>query len=131
MLLRTFHSQILNSSPEMLIFFPVNGALRSPFEDIWDAVLLTVSSLDVVTVPTSRLHLQQLHGPVQQAVDHLETGTLVVVNGTETPAVPHANICRVRRGGRWRSVPSVSLEHGCNNYDCCSSLLFWCRNALV
>lgn len=58
-------------------------------------VLLTVSSLDVVTVPTSWLHLQQLHGPVQQAVDHLKTGTLVIVNGAEAPAVPGANIWRV------------------------------------
>lgn len=63
-----------------------------------DVFLLTVSSLDVVTVPTSWLHLQQLHRPVQQAVDHLKTGTLVVVDGTEAPAVPHANIWNVRRG---------------------------------
>lgn len=74
----------------MLILF----LLKSPkFNNYY--VLLTVSSLDVVTIPTSWLHLQQLHGPVQQAVDHLKTRTLVIVNGTETPAVPSANIWRV------------------------------------
>lgn len=53
---------------------------------------LTVCSLDVVALAAGRLHLQQLHGSVQQAVDHLEARTLVVVNGTEAPAVPRSHI---------------------------------------
>lgn len=54
--------------------------------------LLTVCSLDVVALSTGRFHLQQLHGAVQQAVNHLKTGTLVVEDGTETPAVPRPDI---------------------------------------
>ena len=57
--------------------------------------LLTFCGLDVVAFPTDRLHLQQLHGPVQQAMDHLEAWSLVVVNGTETSAVPRSDICLV------------------------------------
>lgn len=61
---------------------------------------LTDSGLDVVAVPTSRFNLQQLHGSVQQPVNHLKTRALVVVNSTETPAVSCANIWNVSRRGR-------------------------------
>lgn len=53
---------------------------------------LTVCSLNVVAIALDRLHLQQLHGPVQQAMDHLKARALVVVNSTETSAVPRPNI---------------------------------------
>lgn len=76
---------------------------------------LTVCSLDVVAVATGRFHVQQLHGAVQQAVDHLETGTLVVENSTETPAVPRPHIWLVGWwdgvGEYWVSIQSSGGEH--------------------
>lgn len=59
---------------------------------------LTVCSLNVVAVTLGRLHLQQLHGPVQQAMDHLKARALVVVNSAETSAVPRADIWLVGQG---------------------------------
>lgn len=61
---------------------------------------LTVWSLDVVAFTPARLHLQQLHGPVQETVDHFEAWASVVVNGTETATVPRSNIWS--RGERMR-----------------------------
>lgn len=46
----------------------------------------------MVAVAPSKLHLQKLHGPVQQAVNHLKARVLVVVNGRQAPAVPGAHI---------------------------------------
>lgn len=56
---------------------------------------LTFCSLDVVALSSGRLHVEQLHGSVKEAVDHLEARTLVVVHGTETPAVPRPDIWSV------------------------------------
>lgn len=51
----------------------------------------------MVAIP-AELHLQELHGPVEQAVDHLEARALVVVNGTQTAAIPHTHIWFVETG---------------------------------
>lgn len=59
---------------------------------------LTVCSLDVVAIALDRLHLQQLHGPVQEAMDHLKARALVVVNSTEASAVPRPDIWLVGQG---------------------------------
>lgn len=49
-------------------------------------------SLNVVSLFSARFHIQQLHGPVQQAVDDLEPRAFVVVDCTEPPVVPRTHI---------------------------------------
>lgn len=70
---------------------------ENKFSLLLQSTLLTVCRLDAVAILT-KLHLQELHGPVKQAVDHLEARVLVVVNGAQTPAVPRAHIWFVGTG---------------------------------
>lgn len=56
------------------------------------------------------LHLQELHGPVQQAVDHLKARVLVVVEGAQTPAVPRTHIWFVETGIDGEATVKIGLN---------------------
>lgn len=75
------------------------------------STVLTICCLDVVAVPPSRLHLQKLHGPVQQAVNHLKARVLVVVNGRQAPAVPRTHIWFVDTGNDSVGNTETGLNH--------------------
>lgn len=83
---------------------------NAPLPPLRRATLLTVCRLDVVAI-LALPHLQELHGPVQQAVDHLEARVLVVVEGAQTPAVPRTHIWFVETGIDGEATVKTGLNH--------------------
>lgn len=92
-------------------FFPALKYDPVTFPLLLQSTVLTICCLDVVAFPPSKLHLQKLHGPVQQAVNHLKARVLVVVNGRQAPAVPGAHIWFVETGNDSVGNTETGLNH--------------------